>query len=159
MAPNFRTAGIGHKWKDWKFHLNIRGKKSNPNTSTVNVTKHWDRLPREVLESPSLEILMPMWLWPWATFYSLYIPFLKTSAYGIHLRSWEKPKIFFMLSKLGNLTACHLNQHYKYWSHFQWLLCFSAANEDKPFGTNLVQKKTGIFLQGTIWFFNKYFII
>lgn len=53
--------------KDWKFHLNLRGKKSKPNICTVNVIKHWHRLPREVLESPSLEILKPAWSWPWAT--------------------------------------------------------------------------------------------
>ncbi|GAB0203062.1 hypothetical protein GRJ2_002771800 [Grus japonensis] len=34
-----------------KFHLNIR-----KNFFTVKVTEHWDRLPREVVESPSLEI-------------------------------------------------------------------------------------------------------
>ncbi|KFV87701.1 hypothetical protein N308_08816, partial [Struthio camelus australis] len=42
----------GHKLKHRKFHLNIR-----KNFFTVTVTEHWNRLPREVVESPSLEIL------------------------------------------------------------------------------------------------------
>ncbi|KFV79126.1 hypothetical protein N308_13297, partial [Struthio camelus australis] len=41
----------GHKLKHRKFHLNIR-----KNFLTVRVTEHWSRLPREVVESPSLEI-------------------------------------------------------------------------------------------------------
>ncbi|KFV82929.1 hypothetical protein N308_04414, partial [Struthio camelus australis] len=40
----------GHKLKHRKFHLNLR-----KNFSTVRVTEHWHRLPREVVESPSLE--------------------------------------------------------------------------------------------------------
>ncbi|KFV77766.1 hypothetical protein N308_06279, partial [Struthio camelus australis] len=40
-----------HKLKHRKFHLNMK-KSFFP----VRVTEHWNRLPREVVESPSLEI-------------------------------------------------------------------------------------------------------
>ncbi|KFV72671.1 hypothetical protein N308_10561, partial [Struthio camelus australis] len=41
----------GHKLNHRKFHLNLR-----ENFFTVRVTEHWNRLLREVVESPSLEI-------------------------------------------------------------------------------------------------------
>ncbi|KFV77616.1 hypothetical protein N308_11346, partial [Struthio camelus australis] len=41
----------GQKLNHRKFHLNLR-----TNFLTVRVTEHWNRLPREVVESPSLEI-------------------------------------------------------------------------------------------------------
>ncbi|KFV88150.1 hypothetical protein N308_03161, partial [Struthio camelus australis] len=40
-----------HKLNHRKFHLNLR-----KNFFTVRVTERWNRLPREVVESPSLEI-------------------------------------------------------------------------------------------------------
>ncbi|GAB0208977.1 mitochondrial enolase superfamily member 1 [Grus japonensis] len=49
MVPSDRTRGNGHKLG--KFHLNMRKK-----FFTLRVTEYWKRLPREVVEFPSLEI-------------------------------------------------------------------------------------------------------
>ncbi|KFV84373.1 hypothetical protein N308_15990, partial [Struthio camelus australis] len=51
VVPSDRTRGSGHKLEHRKFHLNVK-----KNFLTVRVTEHWHRLPREVVESPSLEI-------------------------------------------------------------------------------------------------------
>ncbi|PKU47515.1 hypothetical protein llap_2157 [Limosa lapponica baueri] len=51
VVPSDRTRSNGHTLKHGKFPLNIR-----KHLFTVRVTKHWHRLPREVVESSSLEM-------------------------------------------------------------------------------------------------------
>jgi len=54
VVPSDRTRGNRHKLKHRKFQLNMR-----KNFFTLRMTEPWNRLPREAVESPSLEIFKP----------------------------------------------------------------------------------------------------
>ena len=51
VVPSNRTRGNGHKLKHRKFRQNMR-----KNFFPLRVTEPWNSLPREAVESPSLEI-------------------------------------------------------------------------------------------------------
>ncbi|PKU48017.1 reverse hypothetical protein [Limosa lapponica baueri] len=51
VVPSDRTRGNEHKLEHRKFHSN-----KSKNFFRVRVTEDWNRLPREIMESPSLEI-------------------------------------------------------------------------------------------------------
>jgi len=51
VVPSNRTRGNGHKLKYRKFRLNMK-----KNFFTFRMREPWNRLPWEVVESPSLEI-------------------------------------------------------------------------------------------------------
>jgi len=51
VVPSDRTRGSEHKLKQRKFQLKMR-----KHVFSLRVKEHWDRLPREIVESPFLEI-------------------------------------------------------------------------------------------------------
>jgi len=52
VVRSVRSSGSGHKLKHGRFPLYRRR-----HVFTVMMGKHWHRLPREIVESPSLEML------------------------------------------------------------------------------------------------------
>lgn len=54
VVCSYRTRSKGQKLQHRKFHANTK-----KNSFTVRVTKHWNRLPRELVEFLSLEIFQP----------------------------------------------------------------------------------------------------
>lgn len=60
-----RGNGNGLKSFQERFRLNLRGK-----MFSGRAIKHWDRLHRQIIESPSLEVFKTMYLWPWGMWFS-----------------------------------------------------------------------------------------
>ena len=56
VVPSDRTRGNGHKLEQRELQLNPR-----KNFFPLRVLEPWPRLPREAVESPSLEIFQPPW--------------------------------------------------------------------------------------------------
>jgi len=61
VVPSDRIKGSGYNLENGNFHLNMR-----KNVFAVRITEHWNRLPREVVESP-LNIFKPAWTLSCAT--------------------------------------------------------------------------------------------
>ena len=56
VVPNSKAGDNRHKLEHSKFHTNVR-----KNFDTFRVTEHWNRLPRNVVESLSLRTFETRW--------------------------------------------------------------------------------------------------
>ena len=61
LVNSNRTKWNGFKLKEGRFGLYARGR-----FFTESVVRHWHRLPRDVVDAPSLRCLSPGWMCPWA---------------------------------------------------------------------------------------------
>ena len=60
-VDNSRRRGNDFKLKEERFRLDFRGK-----SFTVRMVRCWNRLPREVVDAPSLEVFKAGWMGSWA---------------------------------------------------------------------------------------------
>jgi len=56
-ACSDRTRGNGFRLKEGRFRLHISKK-----FFTMRAVRYWNRLPREIVAAPSLEVLRPVWM-------------------------------------------------------------------------------------------------